>query len=250
MGWQSLDFPVLGETPEGILRGRIESVKEYEGKLFVGGIFTDFQGLSYGINVASYDGGAWTGYPFDENEGGSIFDFEIYEGRLIAAGDRGFWQGDEIAAGCLLWDPLAPGSWRNLNFFNPSTNSYECYDMAIVDDILYVGGKFSYAGSGTALVNNVARFDGILPTRIFEGNREYSTLSIYPNPAAGILVVEAAGAGSGAEISFEIYYVDGRQVLSGEISHNRVDVSELSTGTYLIKIHQSDRDYSAVFFKE
>ncbi len=250
VGWESLDFPVLGETPEGILRGRIESVREYDGKLFVGGIFTDFQGLTYGINVASYDGENWTGYPFDENEGGSIFDFEIYEGRLIAAGDRGFWQGDEIAAGCLLWDPLAPGSWRNLNFFNPSTNSYECYDMAIVDDILYVGGKFSYAGSGTALVNNVARFDGILPTGIFENKLKYSAIGVYPNPAAGFLMVDTEGTEPDGEMRFEICQMDGRQVFSGEVLHNRVELGELHAGAYLIRIYQADRAYTAVFFKE
>jgi hypothetical protein len=68
----------------------------------------DWSALGDGSGAASYDGTGWTAYPWDENLGGVVNDFEVFNDRLFAAGEFGFWQGTEIAATCVMFDETSP----------------------------------------------------------------------------------------------------------------------------------------------
>lgn len=57
------------------------------------------------------------------------------------------------------------------------------------------------------------------------------TLNVYPNPTSGILNIE----GTNLE-SVEVYNLTGARILTNRLSNNRIDVSNLNNGVYILKI--------------
>ena len=69
-------------------------------------------------------------------------------------------------------------------------------------------------------------------------------LGIYPNPVNDELLIEGAVFNSK---SFCIYDVMGRNILSGSISNNKINVNHLNNGYYFLKV---DGYESAKFKKQ
>lgn len=66
-----------------------------------------------------------------------------------------------------------------------------------------------------------------------------NTFKIYPNPATdGFVNIEANTNG---QKTIDMYDINGRRVLSAELENNRLDVSQLSTGVYILKISTSNQ---------
>lgn len=72
-------------------------------------------------------------------------------------------------------------------------------------------------------------------------------LLIYPNPATDILTIRSQN--DAVIQSVEVYNVSGQQVLDGK-NNMILDVSDLQTGTYIIKIQTDKRSINSMFVKQ
>ncbi len=68
-------------------------------------------------------------------------------------------------------------------------------------------------------------------------------LSVYPNPASNVLNI------NNLKGNYEVVSIYGEVVKSGTLSNNTIDVSELSTGNYFIKLTNNTTVYQAKFIK-
>lgn len=245
--WESVGFPVSGETPGGILEGRGNAIAEFDGKLWIGGIFVNFEGNPNGIEVASFDGTNWESYPFAENIGNEVMDFEFLDNHLLASGEFGFWEGNQIVTGCVVFDSTAANSWRNLNFYNAASGNSKGKTMALYNGDLFLAGNFSHAGSGTTLLNRIARFDGLLPLGLSDPLNEAQPIAVYPNPATGFVMIPEALLSPEAEAVYHLYGHAGNEITTGSISGGRIDVSGLRPGIYLLKLNIGKDLYMARF---
>jgi hypothetical protein len=75
--------------------------------------------------------------------------------------------------------------------------------------------------------------DGVVD--VFVAENQIETISIYPNPAIDILHVNFTTVGIR---SYEIYNAIGQLVIQGQLTNslNNIDVSELSTEIFLLKV--------------
>lgn len=70
-------------------------------------------------------------------------------------------------------------------------------------------------------------------TGIDEDINIHNTLNIYPNPASTIIYLKEDHFNA---MNFNIYDITGRQVLSGKISDNNIDIRDINKGIYFLKI--------------
>lgn len=84
---------------------------------------------------------------------------------------------------------------------------------------------------GTAKLNN----QQVLVTGV-DGDWEANGLSIFPNPATHDVYVN----GFASEFEFSVFDYAGRTLLEGK-SAEKIDISKLETGVYLLKVKQGDR---------
>jgi hypothetical protein len=235
--WESLGFPVQGETASGILEGKALALKEFEDKLYVSGIFTAFQDTITSVCVASYDGTTWTPFPFDDNVSNIIHDMEVLNDRLIVSGELAYLQGNQIIAGCAMFDPSSPNDWTSLGFYNPASSDLSGQDMAIVNGTLYMAGKFSHAGSSTQPVRNVARFNGNLPVAISGPGYFHEHLAVFPNPAGEtIRLLAPESFVSGESVTYSIVDIAGKVVGQGNLAGSGIWVGYLPSGMYLLRL--------------
>ena len=95
-------------------------------------------------------------------------------------------------------------------------------------EIAQAGGQISK--TGTVYVDNVS----VGGAGSSVNDIEISGLRLYPNPASGLLIVNADSFIAGVEL----YSIDGK--LMAKSSGNVVNVSELPTGNYVAKIYTND----------
>lgn len=65
---------------------------------------------------------------------------------------------------------------------------------------------------------------------------ELQNISIYPNPASGLLYISANEYQS---LGYTIYSVVGNPVVNGELSSTKIDISTLSNGIYILSIENN-----------
>lgn len=76
-----------------------------------------------------------------------------------------------------------------------------------------------------------------------------ASFSLYPNPASDVLNIKTAD--DLIMKTAQVYDLNGRMILTTEVSNNAVDVASLSTGTYILLLRDSNgKDYSQKFLKE
>jgi len=247
--WVSLGFPVAGETG-GILQGRVHAIIEYDGQLFAGGIFANFQDTIFGPSTASWDGTAWTAHAFDGNQGAVVYDFELFDDRLLAGGDFAYWEGTDIVSTCVMFDTASANHWTGLNFFNPlGASDLNGQEMAVLNGNLYIGGRFDYAGSSASPVHNVARFNGDLPT-FLPDNLHQTTISVYPNPASDRVWLPGNLHDGYIGMPYQVVNSNGQEVLSGILESAGVGVGHLKPGLYILQAEASGKRLQARFIKE
>lgn len=80
-----------------------------------------------------------------------------------------------------------------------------------------------------------------------EPERKQDAIAVYPNPVGNTLnLTGQIGQGS----SFKIYSIAGRELLSGEISDDSIDVHSLSAGTYVLSILDGEEKTTLRFIKD
>ncbi len=86
------------------------------------------------------------------------------------------------------------------------------------------------SGSEVLYIDNIV-IDGILGL----GNNNQNVFSIYPNPANGYVNISSQEAG---DKNVTVYNLLGKQVIN-TITSERVDISNLTSGVYIMKISQN-----------
>jgi hypothetical protein len=79
-----------------------------------------------------------------------------------------------------------------------------------------------------------------------EENNETSNISIYPNPATNSLTIKNAKQNS----FVAIYDISGQQMISGKLSNEQIDISELPSGFYTTKIKSDKVEIVEKFIKQ
>ena len=124
--------------------------------------------------------------------------------------------------------------------FNNAPFQYLCCDT---EDIAIATSNINQQGYTSVLVDSSCATDPILYTG--ETSDKSRQVSIYPNPVKDILYLKSKN-----EISkTEIYDSAGRIVLSAKVNGNAINVSELSKGSYIIKIFIKDQYEILKFIK-
>lgn len=104
----------------------------------------------------------------------------------------------------------------------------------------------SYCFAFNPSINGAGTTDKLIQFTAFTLSSEsfdYNRISVYPNPSNSIVNIDLDTSLSG-----EIYSLSGTKVM--EFSSNRVDISALSSGFYILKIVADDRRYMAKILKE
>ncbi|MCA9277737.1 MAG: hypothetical protein H6815_03015 [Phycisphaeraceae bacterium] len=165
--------------------GYILSLFEKEGSLYVGGNFTELNGVPVS-SLVRWDGNTWSsvGEPFAyPNYSVEVQAITDYEGDLIAAG-RFTQAGATDARAIARWDGTAWHSlgdglhWQNDPIFQ---SAVRVNAMVGFQGNLVVAGSFHDAGSIQA--NNIASWDGVAWSPLDEGveGGDITSLAVYNN---------------------------------------------------------------------
>jgi len=117
-------------------------------------------------------------------------------------------------------------------FTNGQTISYAC--------------KFAFAG-GLAVTKYFSYTVGDACTLSTSDNELESTLMLYPNPVKNVLNIDTKTI---VLTKVEIYSVIGKKMMVFKNDLNRINVENLSSGLYLIKVFADKLNYTTKFIKE
>ena len=73
---------------------------------------------------------------------------------------------------------------------------------------------------------------------------EIENLSLYPNPVKGVTKILNVISSSKETMNINIYDLLGKNVISGQVINEKVDLSNLNPGVYITKLNQGDRQSS------
>ncbi len=104
---------------------------------------------------------------------------------------------------------------------------------------------YEYIGSGTQ--NGFQFWDTLLGINDFNSSLG---LNLYPNPTNSLLNIELKN--SGVNLTFQVFDILGKQVINGTPNSEellQIDVSNLESGLYIIKIASGDKNETKRFIK-
>ncbi|MFK5983152.1 MAG: T9SS type A sorting domain-containing protein [Flavobacteriaceae bacterium] len=166
-------------------------------------------GIDYYINVTGYEGDGTL------NEEGSdrmrIYVKDLTNGTEIDVLNT---EGSDIN------DLLIEGTWQNGSVNLPSNITAQ-----LVVEVR------TNSGSEVLYLDHIV-IDGILANNDFISN----TFSIYPNPANGYVNITSQTSG---DKNVAVYDILGKQVINTTISSDRLNISELTSGIYIMQISQN-----------
>lgn len=224
--WDTMDFNINGFG--------VGDIDVYNGELYVAGLF-DTLGGNPGNYIVGWDGsqlrdvggGLWNG-----GANAQVFDLEVWNGRLYAAGL--FTEAGGIPAKHLAyWDGV---EWctNGGDFLNG------VYEIGHLNDTMIVACHTHVDG---IQVNRIAKWVGgsyvdtcgLIATSVFEPNHPDPIL-LYPNPASEFINIEMEGYHE--VCNYKLYLVSGQIVLSGQFTGSAVQLSlnGLCSGYYLLNI--------------
>lgn len=131
-----------------------------------------------------------------------------------------------------------------VSFDNAGRENYG-YSIALQADNKIILAGYSYGGGGSEF--EVARFlnDETVGTEDFQT----ADFRLYPNPAREQLTVEMKDASSTYQL--EIYDMLGKKVYNTQIQKmGQIDVSNLASGTYLLKLNSNSQTTTVRFVKQ
>jgi plastocyanin len=99
---------------------------------------------------------------------------------------------------------------------------------------------------GQIIVNTATGIDNLIPSS--------DNISIYPNPTTGKFVVQYKGitTQNSNSASLEVYNLKGEQICSLPIlsEQTSVDLSDLTSGSYFVRINDNEKTYSKILVKQ
>jgi hypothetical protein len=115
--------------------------------------------------------------------------------------------------------------FRIVSIFDPSGSDYASV----------TGGATAYSTAGTWRIDNVTFSSGALSTNSFS---QINGLKMYPNPAKNNLFIETA---LNSDINVSIVNMLGKEVVNANVVNNTVNVSNLTSGIYIVKITEEGK---------
>jgi hypothetical protein len=128
--------------------------------------------------------------------------------------------------------------------------------FAIDADTLVTAAVLDFADGATRSIrvqvtdDAANTFEKVLSITVTEkvssiNNKIKNELSIYPNPASDFLIIKDLGTFEGS-----IYSITGVKVKEFQQNNERLDVSDLVKGMYVISLTSNDKQYTSKFVKE
>ena len=122
----------------------------------------------------------------------------------------------------------------------PGLEMLEMHDVSIVGNQLIAGLNYTIGEDGIYIG---------WPTGI--SLLENETLSVYPNPGSGLIIMDLPAAG---DYEVKIFSMDGRMVLQEQFTSaggaRSIDLSRAGDGTYLIQVKGPETDVSTRYIKK
>lgn len=149
--WSSLNFPNFGAD----YFQQVEAVCEYNGNIYVGGIFAD-SNYDTAVNILRYDGAKWHSVGNGIRGGvAEVWCMADYDGELYVGGR--FFKSDGNAGNCIQrWNGA---SWSDVGGSMDLGMSFGVVEnLFVFNGKLYAIGGFNEAGGITA--SNIAEWDG------------------------------------------------------------------------------------------
>lgn len=239
----------------------LNRMKVINGKLVLGGYIA----INGSQNIGRFDGTNFDLYSYYTGLPNEVFDFDIYNGKLYAAGivnglmssyTMRYFNGSnwvdtnsmnlsraktinvmQNTYGSLFWggDFERPGmaySVKNL-CNNNSPNGFGYLDSTVncmeeFDGNLYFGGLFNNDLS-KANLNHITYFSrGAVGTKDIKSDVEQ--LSIYPNPAINTLFIQSETKPT----DYKIFDMSGNRIAEGQLNQQEISISDLPRGLYII----------------
>jgi len=227
--WVSVGGGIKGNIAEAI------TMAVYNNELYVGGEFKKSAG-NVGENIMKWDGTQWHDVGFGlEPTWGGVRKLIIHKNKLWAFGE--FQMASYMQAnGAAVFDGV---KWCTLR----DTLDDFIWGATVYNDSIYVCGSFK-SQQGDTMINHVAKLydDNLFRTCNGVGVEEYQNefyIKILPNPASTVLHIKTDLYFDEAT-KIEITNSLGQVVL--RLNYNKViDVSNLSSGCYFIKIESPYR---------
>mgnify|MGYP001218942974 CR=1 FL=1 len=148
-------------------------------------------------------------------------------------------------------DDASTATWTKLTVTNRPVG--DSWDFSSVDPIslndyigeasVYVGFKYTSTDTDAATweVDNIE-----VTTGVGIAGANVNNLTIYPNPAQNEVFVKGVENIS----NVEILSLDGKVVMSEQTNNNRIDVSSVNDGMYILRVISGNEVYTTRFVKE
>lgn len=227
----------------------------YNNRLYVLGAFWKSENANNpGNGIAAWDGTKW-----DDLGGGASNEFVQLNGyfddavvcnnKLYLVGNFTNVSGIQ-ARGLVSWNDT---TWcticKDINNCNGRLYTIEC-----LRDTVYCYGNFAWqSGNDIGWMGKLINMNltDTCSAPMFAGIKDYSNsggIKLYPNPVANTLFISAENEFENSEI--EIMNCLGQTVMKSEFK-NQLDVSQFSSGCYLLKVtSKNNASYYSKFIKE
>jgi hypothetical protein len=195
----------------------LNCMAEYNGYLFIGGIFDSINGSPMS-NIVCWNGNTFLPV---ESINGQVYALQVFDGKLYAGGlfDSA---GGKPANNIACWNG---SSWSALG---QGVNNV-VFALDTFQGNLYVGGGF------TNPYNYIAKFDTASDNTV----RIFQSVSIFPNPTSGILYIGIPSGAINSEL--EIYDMLGQKMYSNILNttYSQLNLPGFASGIYFYLITSS-----------
>lgn len=152
--------------------------------------------------------------------------------------DSGLSDGSLLIGGDFFYEPLSGTFGKNIAIYNVFENMLSplaildkrVNSAVVVNNQIYFGGDFQTNLSSNEL-NHLGKYEA---TAEVNNNSLEDELKVYPNPFTDVIKIE----GLTSEYTYQIYDGTGKVIIEGRSNKDmNIDLSDLSSGVYLMNVH-------------
>ncbi len=186
------------------------------------------QTAGYGILV-THDGGlTWT-MDFDM----ATFAYPDYNDVKETADGTMFTVGSSSFSAGMIFENTSEGWWY-----------YDVSQPLFALDSYGDSTVFAVGDSGLVVTN----INPVLS--VFETTSGENPMTLYPNPADDVLYFDLGDENTGLPSTITVWNLQGQLVLQATVSDFKVNVSDLSAGSYVLEVVQNGRKFSRPFLRK
>lgn len=232
--WDGLNWSTLGSGIPGS-SAWVNCLKSYQGVLYIGGNFND-------PNFPSEYLVAWDGQNFFDpfpnvNFRGQVSDLKVINNELYILGGLsidgslttyGFskFDGDSLCTfgGAGIWGQTpVPGAQKIVEY---QGEIIVATGILMGEDTVNFIGKWNGVAMDTCIYN---------PVNVGVKENDSKTISVYPNPVAGILRIGGSELKNINEIT--VLSMTGEVIMKSRLIENTIDISDLNSGIYILMVN-------------